>query len=254
MKRYTVKEVAKLSGVSIRTLHFYDEIGLLKPAAYGENGYRYYEREQLFLLQQILFYRELEFPIAEIRLLLSSSQFDRLQALRSHQKALREKGKHLAALVRTIDRTVRHLQGEIAMKDKEIYQGFAPEKQREYEDDLIARGGDQAREKIAESKRRIKNWKKEDFEKAKLAVEAIHLELTRLLRQGVSPADAQVLSVMKRHYDWVCQFWTPDKSSYPGLGQLYQEHPDFRKTYDALDPGLAEFLAQAMREFARKAL
>src|SRR5215467_2111215 len=85
---YTVKKLAKLSGVSVRTLHWYDEIGLLKPAYYGSNGYRYYEEEQLLILQQILFFRELGFELIQIQKLLKRSDFDKVVALSSHRKIL----------------------------------------------------------------------------------------------------------------------------------------------------------------------
>jgi DNA-binding transcriptional MerR regulator len=238
----------------VRTLHFYDQIGLLRPASYGENGYRYYEKEQLFRLQQILFYRELDFPLAQVMRILQSSRFDQLQALREHREKLQERGKRLGALVLTIDRTLAHLQGEVTMKDKDLYRGFSARKQREYEAYLTEKGGETARAAIASSRQRTQGWGKAEFAKAQGEIDAIHRELTALLQQGKAPADADVQAVIPRHYAWVCQFWTPDKRSYPGLGELYQEHPDFQKTYAAYDPRLAAFLAEAMRVFARRAL
>src|ERR1041385_8569080 len=100
---YTVKKLAKLSGVSVRTLHFYDELGLLKPARYGENGYRYYEKEELLRLQQILFYRELGFPLGEIAGLLSASREGQLRSLREHRRVLEKNERRTRELIRTID-------------------------------------------------------------------------------------------------------------------------------------------------------
>ncbi len=87
---YTVKKLAKISEISIRTLRFYDEIGLLKPAYYGDNNYRYYEEEQLLMLQQILFDRELGFPLNDIQMIIISDDFNKIDALISHKKILVE--------------------------------------------------------------------------------------------------------------------------------------------------------------------
>src|SRR5438132_1335795 len=116
-KTYTVKEVAKLSNVSIRTLRFYDEIGLLKPAFYGDSGYRYYGKEQLLQLQQILFYRELGFELAVIQKILADPKFDKVAALKSHRDHLEKETGRTQALIRTIDKTLALLKEEVPMKD-----------------------------------------------------------------------------------------------------------------------------------------
>src|SRR6478752_4982911 len=108
---YTVKQVAAMSGISVRTLHFYDEVGLLKPAYVGANGYRFYEEPQLLMLQQILFYRELGFELKQIKMILRRSDFDKIAALESHRKVLCKKAAHTRKLIRTIDKTIEHLKG-----------------------------------------------------------------------------------------------------------------------------------------------
>ena len=113
---YTVKQLAQVSGVSVRTLHFYDEIGLLKPAHYGENNYRYYEEEQLLMLQQILFYREMELPLSEIQQIVFSDDFDKVEALASHKRILLEKLDRTHQMIKTIDKTISHLKGKEPMK------------------------------------------------------------------------------------------------------------------------------------------
>src|SRR3984885_2850855 len=122
---YTVKKLAKLSGVSIRTLHFYDEIELLKPAYYGENNYRYYEEEQLLMLQQILFYRELGFSLNDIQRIISSDDFNKIDALISHKQVLVGNHDRTTKLIETIDQTILHLRGKITMRDEELFVGFA---------------------------------------------------------------------------------------------------------------------------------
>jgi len=122
--RYTVNKLAKLSGVSVRTLHWYDEIGLLKPAFYQTNGYRYYEEEQLLLLQQILFFRELGFKLNDIQKILDSSDFDKIKALYAHKSTLEKSVNRMHTLIHTIDKTILHLRGKKTMVDKELYSGF----------------------------------------------------------------------------------------------------------------------------------
>ena len=137
---YTVKKLAQLSGVSIRTLHFYDEIGLLKPAYYGENNYRYYEEEQLLLLQQILFFRELGFQLSDIQRMISSQDFDKISTLESHREILANNLNQTQELIKTVDKTIEHLRGKQTMKLDDIFHGFTPEKQKLYEDFLVDSG------------------------------------------------------------------------------------------------------------------
>src|SRR6476646_3176660 len=111
--RYTVNKLAKLSGVSPRTLRFYDEIDLLKPAFYGDNNYRYYEEEQLLMLQQILFYRELGFSLNVIQKIISSDDFNKIDALISHKQVLAGSLDRTKKLIKTIDQTILHLRGKI---------------------------------------------------------------------------------------------------------------------------------------------
>jgi DNA-binding transcriptional MerR regulator len=122
---YTVKKLAKLSGISIRALRFYDQVGLLKPAYYGSNKYRYYEDEQVLLLQQILFYRELGFTLENIQRIISSDDFNKIEALISHKKILAQSLDRTQKLIKTIDQTILHLRGKIIMRDEELFVGFA---------------------------------------------------------------------------------------------------------------------------------
>ncbi len=121
---YTVKQVAKISGVSVRTLHFYDETGLLRPARLGANGYRYYEEPQLLRLQQILFYRELGFELKQIKQALDRPEFENLSALHAHREVLVENITRTRALIETIDNTLRHLKGGMKMSSEEMFAGF----------------------------------------------------------------------------------------------------------------------------------
>jgi DNA-binding transcriptional MerR regulator len=122
---YTVKKLAKLSGTSIRTLRFYDKLGLLKPAYYGENKYRYYEEEQILMLQQILFYRELGFSLNDIQRIINSDDFNKIDALISHKKILAQSLDRTKKLIKTIDQTITHLRGNITMRSEDLFVGFA---------------------------------------------------------------------------------------------------------------------------------
>ncbi len=254
MKRYTVKQVGKLSGVTVRTLHFYDEIGLLKPAYYGDNGYRYYEKDQLLTLQQILFYRELNVPLEQIKAILATPGFDRLRALKAHRARLENEVKRHRQLLRTIDGTIAELEGAKTMASEEMFSGFSPEKQKQYEKDLVDRFGPGVQTKIDESKQRVKGWTKADFEAATERWNAFLESLGVLARDGKAADSAEVQALIPEHRAWLEQYWTPVRESYIGLGRLYADHPDFRKQFDAVEPGLADFCAEAMRVYAEREL
>jgi DNA-binding transcriptional MerR regulator len=121
---HTVKQVASLSGVSVRTLHFYDEIGLLKPAYCNVSGYRFYEEPQLLRLQQILFYRELGLKLKQIKQILTRPGFRKVAALQSHRKVLEQNLARTRRLIHTIDKTTQHLKGKRKMKTEELFEGF----------------------------------------------------------------------------------------------------------------------------------
>lgn len=249
----TVTQLAKLSGVTVRTLHFYDEIGLLKPAHTGANGYRFYEEAQLLRLQQILFYRELGFDLERIRSVLGKGDFDRIAALQSHRKSLVQEKERTEKLIRTIDRTLRHLKGTTRMKDREMYQGFDPKKQAEHERYLVDRYGGEMKSAIAASRRRIKDWTREDWERVNGEFGAICQDLVRLRREGRAPGSTEVQKVIRRHYEWLKRFWIPTRESYSGHSQLIVDS-ELRHAYDAHDPQLADFIAEGIRLFAEREL
>src|SRR4030095_14401886 len=162
---YTVKKLAGMSGVSVRTLHFYDEVGLLKPAFIGANGYRFYEEAQLLTLQQILFYRELGFELKQIKTILSRPDFDKVAALESHRKVLRKTLANTRKLIQTIDKTIEHLKGKKKMKGQELFAGFDPKQQAKHEQYLIDRYGEGMKEGIAQTKARVKDWTAGDWKR-----------------------------------------------------------------------------------------
>lgn len=251
--RYTVNKLAKISGISPRTLRFYDAINLLKPACYGENHYRYYEKEQLLILQQILFFRELAFPLAEIQRIISSNDFDKIETLQKHKMLLQSSLEKTETLIKTIDKTISYLGGKSIMKDTEMYEGFNPEKQREHEAWMLEKGILSEKE-IAASWDKARDWKKSDWEKFKEEGEQLNQKLAEVMRTHLEPDNREVQVLIQGHYNWVKNFWTPTKESYSRLAEMYLEHPDYRDFYNRYHPGLAEYVVLAMQVFSEHKL
>jgi DNA-binding transcriptional MerR regulator len=254
MTRYTVKQLAQLSGVSVRALHHYDAIGLLKPAFIGENRYRYYGREELLRLQDILFHRELGVPLHAIGQLLDRSGADRLAALEAHRAELVARMNRSRRLVRTINRTIAELKGEGSVKDKDLYQGFSAEKKAVYEAELIERFGPGMREKLDQSRAA---WEQlDDAGKQARMAEYGQVEqgLAALMRVGEPPESEAAEELLARHRSWTAAMWDRPCSpeAYAGLGELYTSHPDFVARFETIEPGYAEWLATAMRAHAAR--
>lgn len=241
---YTVKALAELAGVSVRTLHYYHEIDLLDPAHVGENGYRYYDRESLYQLQQILFFRELGFSLDAIRDVLHSSDFDRLHALETHRAELHSRIQTLGSLIETIDKTIANLKGETTMSDEELFHGFNEEKQAEYEQEIEETYGT---EKLNESRRR---WGSYSDAKKQAIMEEGGIIFTTIgdhMDEGHdSPAvQAQVAALQHMiHYFYDCPL-----DCLRGLGQMYVNHPKFNANFQAIRAGLPEFLQQAIDHY-----
>lgn len=259
-KLLTVKALARLSGVSVRALHHYDQIGLLKPACVGANGYRYYGREEMLRLQQILFHRELEFPLEAIAEVLARPDFDRVEALRRHRKTLSGKLARYRRLLKTLDRTLAALEGETDMDDNQLYRGFSPERQAEFENWLVECVGEPHRDgiqaSIAQTAATMKDWTADRRRGFGAEFDEIEREIAQAMADGF-PADSEMVrAVLKRHHAWVAQGWgaEPNAIAYKGLAELYAAHPEFCARYEAVRPGLSEYLAGAMKRFAETEL
>ena len=250
---YTVAKLANLSGVSVRTLHWYDEVGLLKPAYHGVNGYRYYEEDQLLTLQQILFFRELGFELKKIQRILGRGDFDKMVALSSHRQVLQKNIEKTKELIRTIDKTIEHLKGTKKMKENELFSGFSKKQQAEYEKQIIERFSKQGKAHIEESKENMKKWSKTDEENLNKEMIVICKELTFLLEQNFKPNAKEVQTVIRKHFLWLSKFWTPTKESYAGHGQFIADS-ELRKAYEIYHARLPEFLSEAIQVFAKNEL
>ena len=252
-RTYAVGELARLSGVSIRTLHHYDDIGLLKPASVGSNGYRLYGRAELMRLQQILLYRELGLSLADISDILDDPGFDPLEALRRQRAHLQKETARFRRLIQTIDRTIAELQGETTMADSDIYKGFAPAKQAEYENWITERYGDTARQHIQAGRERMASLGPEDMKAHLEELGRIEADLADACRTGTAADDASLTPLFQRHHSWTARSWArpPKREAYAGLGELYASHPDFRARYEAMSPGFTDWLRTGMASFAR---
>lgn len=253
---YAIGELARLSGVSIRTLRHYDAIGLLKPASVGENGYRRYGREELLRLQQILVHREFAMSLADIAALLDARGFDRLAALQAQRGRLEGEARRLRRLLRTIDRTIADLEGARAMKDDRLYEGFSPEKQAEYEDWIVERYGAGVRERIEAGRDRLEAMTAEQKRAHLDEIAAVEADLGRAMGEGIGADDPRLDAILRRHHAWVGASWAspPVAEAYAGLGELYLSHPDFTARYEAVRPGFAAYLAAAMKAYAGRRL
>jgi DNA-binding transcriptional MerR regulator len=250
---YTVKKLSQIAKISVRTLHFYDEIGLLKPAYYGKNNYRYYGEEQLLMLQQILFFRELDFSLHNISTILTSKDFDKIIILNTHKKVLESSIDKKNKLLETIEKTIAYLEGTSSMKHEELYYGFDSEKQKNYEFELVStRICNQ--ELINQSREQAKNKTQEEWAVFKTSLEILHKNLVEALHKKLDPSSCEVQKLIQQHYQAITFFYTPTKEIYKGLSLMYQTHPDFRKFYDTIDPELVDFLASGMNFFADQEL
>lgn len=254
MKTYTVNQLASLAGVSVRALHHYDEIGLLRPAFTGENRYRYYGEDELLRLQQILIHRALDIPLVEIGAILDAPGFDRLDVLQKQRERLEQQAKRYAGMVRTIDRTIARLKGERKMNDKDLYSGIvSPEKQAEYEAWLLDRYGSWMESEIETSRKAMADLTEAERAAHMQELQKIEEALAEALRRGLPPQSASLDPLLDRHRRWVGASWGRECSpqAYAGLADIY-EHPDFRARYEAIETGFADYLIAAMKSWARR--
>ncbi len=202
-KMYTVKELAVLAGVSVRTLHHYDTVGLLKPAHIGVNRYRYYGREELLRLQQILLHRRLGMALDEIGAVLDAPEFDRLKALEMQRERIQAEIGRFSEILGTISRTIASLKGVHEMDDKDLYSGLvSPEKQAEYDAWLVERFGEGVRSSPPNGEA-----PKADKDASMAELEKIERRLADLKRRGVAVDDPKVASAVEAHRRWLEKMW-----------------------------------------------
>ena len=252
MVRYSVKQLAKLAGVSVRTLHLYDQLGLLKPSTRTEARYRLYGEKELLRLQQILFYKELDFPLQEIAAILDDPEFDLLSALSNHKKALNARRERMATLMVTIDKTINHLKtGGTMLKPEELYEGLPKETAEAYRKEAIKKYGKKA---IEDSENQLRKLSKEQLAQLRKEQLEISAKFATLIHEDHTSEKVQ--REVARHYEITRKFWGTHSSAdtqaeaYSGLGQLYVTDERFTMIDGKPQPEFALFLSKAMSYFA----
>jgi DNA-binding transcriptional MerR regulator len=238
---FTVKQLAKIAGITPRTLHYYDQIGLLKPSQVGENGYRYYDEEALLRLQQILLYRELDMPLEQIGKILASPDFDVLRALEQHREELDRRIRRTQRLIATVDNTIKHLKGLKTMSKKQYFEGFSEEQQAEYEKEAAQMYD---LETVKASNQKWKSYTAAEKQRIQDEGNAVYEDLLLAMPKGAASPEAQAgVARWRRHIEY---FWTPTDEQLLGLVDLYTEDPRFKANFDRMDPGLTGFMREAV--------
>ena len=250
---YSINQLAKLAGVSSRTLRYYEEIGLLNPHRTKNNRYRVYTSEEVDRLQQILFYRAFGFQLEEIKQILLSKNFDEITALNEHMTALQVKKAQIEQMIENLQKTIESKRGGFEMSDKEKFEGF----KKQLIDENEAKFGKEIREKygketVEQSNARMMGLSQTEFEQ----MGAISIEIKQKLKEACEegePSSALAQEVCDLHRQWLGYTWTTySKKAHLGLGQMYGEDERFKSYYDAISPGAADFLFEALKIYCEE--
>jgi DNA-binding transcriptional MerR regulator len=241
---YTVGKVAELSGVTIRTLHHYDEVGLLSPGGRSAAGYRIYEDSDLERLQRILFYRELGFTLDEISTIVDDEHTDALGHLRRQRKLLTGRIDRLSAMVEAIDHEMEARTMDIPLTPEERLEIFGEFRPEDYAEEAEQRWGDT--EAYKESQCRVSSYKKEDWQQLKVEEEEIRARLAEAFEAGLAPDSAEAMAAAEAHRRHISRwFYECTYEIHRGLTKMYVSDERFRSNYDTKTPGLADFIRQS---------
>lgn len=251
---YTVKDLARITGLTPRTLRYYDAIGLLCPRRDRENDYRLYGPEEVDRLQQILLYRDMGLPLEEIRHLLDVPGFDRETALREHLQRLQERRREMDALIRTVQITLNAIEGGTTMTDKEKFEGMKrqaiAENESAYGKELREKYGDVA---VEEHTARMNSMSQQEWEEAQKEEAGYKAALRRAMEAG-DPAGEDAREAVRLHAAWLAHYWpegavTPQ--SHISMANMYTQDQRFTAYYDQVAPGSAALLAEAVKAYYR---
>jgi len=246
---YSVGQVADLAGVTIRTLHYYDGIGLLSPSGRSAAGYRIYEDSDLERLQQILFYRELGFTLEEILTIVDDPRTDAVGHLRRQRGLLTERIERLRKLVAAIDYELEAREMDIKLTPEEKLEVFGDFNLEDHAQEAERRWGDT--DAYRQSQRRVSSYAKEDWLKIKAEHDEVAANLAALFESGTVPDSEEAMAAAEAHRQHISR-WYYDCSHeiHRALGEMYVSDERFRINYDALAPGLSEFIRDAIRATA----
>ena len=251
---YNISQLSKLSGVSARTLRYYDEINLLHPLRTNEAGYRFYGDKEVNLLQQILFYRERGLSLEKIRFILYDENFDMLKALNEHLTELENRRERLSKLIDTVKDTIASVKGEFIMRDSEKFEAFKKDIVDQYEKLY----GEEAREKYGDSEvdmavNKVLSLSKEDYEKFQTLGKKVMEALKAAVISKASPESETGRSVASLHKEWLGYSWKDyTEQKHKGVVSLYVQDERFKKYYDREQDGCADFLLAAVDFWAEK--
>jgi DNA-binding transcriptional MerR regulator len=248
---FKIGDVARLAGVSVRALHHYDEIGLVRPSTRNAAGYRLYAPADLERLQQVLFFKELGFPLEEIQRILSEPDFDIGAALRMQRQLLADRATRIQALITAVDAAIDSLERKTTMTEEERFEVFGDFDPGKYEAEAKQRWG--ASEAYRTSKARTKNYTKEDWAKIKSEADAIFPALAKLLEAGRPPSSREAMDIAERHRLHIEKwFYRCPRSMHAGIGELYVSDPRFTEGLDRFGAGLADYVRSAWRANAER--
>jgi DNA-binding transcriptional MerR regulator len=243
---FTVKQLSNVAGITPRTLHYYDEIGLLKPSRVGDNGYRYYSEEALLQLQQILLYRELDMPLENIKMIMGQGDFDVLTALENHREKLHRRIAQLERLIETVDETILFLEGKKEMSKRQFFEGFSEEQQAKYEEEAMQIYDPAI---VKASNQKWKNYTAAEKQRIGDEGNAVYEDMLQAMPKGASSPEAQAcVERWRRHMEY---FWVPNDDQLLGLVDGYNNDPRFKANFDKIDPNLAGFMREAVNVYVK---
>lgn len=250
---YTVQKLGRLAGISARTIRYYDEIGILKPARISSSGYRIYGQKEVDLLQQILFYRELGVDLDSIKKIVTAPSFDGAKALREHHIKLLAKREQLDILIKNVEKTIALTEGRIEMTDSEKFEGFKQklieENEAKYGKEIRGKYGDDV---IDKSNAYFKNMSKEDFDRMNSLSEQVLETLAEAVKTG-DPSGPLGQKAADLHKQWISLCWGHyNKEAHANLAQMYVDDERFTAYYDKVQPGAAVFLRDAVKIYTSK--
>ena len=239
-----VGQMAELAGVTVRTLHHYDTLGLLTPGARSEAGYRLYQDADCERLQEILFYRELGFGLAEIHAILQDPGYDRAGALRHQRDLLVARKDRLQTMIGAVETALDGHEKGVTMSKEEMFEVFGDFDPKAYEAEVEERWSGPA---VEQSKRRTKTYGKDQWKKAMAEGEAITAELVERITAGDAPEDPATMDLAELHRKHIDRwFYECSYEMHVGLGNMYVADPRFAEYYEKYAPGLAVFLKSAI--------
>ena len=246
--KYSISQLSKLAGVSSRTLRYYEEIGLLLPREKGDNGYRYYDTQQVDKLQQIMFYRSFDMELDDIKNILDSENFDPIKALESHIIKLENQKAKINRLIDNVNKTIMSLKGETTMSDKEKFAAFKQnivnENEKKYGAEIRKKYGDKT---VDETNSKILDMSQESWNSLEELNELLNNTLKAAVEEG-NPASETAQKACALHKEWLGHYWNfYNKEAHLNLCLMYTQDERFKEYYEKIAPGCADFLYEAMK-------